>query len=198
MLPSGTAGPEVMGGLGVALAHSAKSPRLQTAVLVSGTDGRWHQTLWRWTLASTTPIGIDRWPCASNGSWWCAAPNLLFSSNYYATGKLKFDVPPRYKPPIGCGLRPGWLRTGRGETAEMPGMYEAKRLRIWQASAVGGWRKARDHHALVFRLATCYQPCLFPARTQRPTRWVRKIIEVSRGGISRTTELGRPTPDRPC
>ncbi|MDH5674654.1 MAG: phosphoribosylformylglycinamidine cyclo-ligase [Myxococcales bacterium] len=123
-LAARTSIPEVLSGVGGFAGLCALPSGLHDPVLVSGTDGVGTKLKVAFAADRHHTVGIDLVAMCVNDVVTTGARPLFFL-DYFATGKLDVEQAGRVVEGIADGCRQAGCALLGGETAEMPGMYQA-------------------------------------------------------------------------
>jgi phosphoribosylformylglycinamidine cyclo-ligase len=122
-LARSTRRPEVLGGLG-GFSGLLSLPRMRDPVLCATTDGVGTKLKVAFQTGRHDTVGIDLVAMCVNDLCTCGAEPLLFL-DYFASGRLDVDTAERVIAGIAAGCREAGCALLGGETAELPGFYQA-------------------------------------------------------------------------
>ncbi len=170
--------PGVLGGLGgFGALFELPVDRYQQPVLVSGTDGVGTKLKLAIELQRHDTIGIDLVAMCVNDILVTGAEPLFFL-DYFATGKLDVEVGAHVITGIAAGCEQAGCALVGGETAEMPGLYEAGDYDL-AGFCVGVVEKARIIDGSAVRVGDALLGIGSSGPHSNGYSLVRKIVTVS-------------------
>lgn len=184
-LASATKRPGVMAGLGgFGALFEIPLDRYKEPVLVSGTDGVGTKLKLAMDLNKHDTIGIDLVAMCVNDLIVQGAEPLFFL-DYYATGKLNVDAATDVIAGIAEGCKQSNAALIGGETAEMPGMYQAEDYDL-AGFCVGIVEKSKIIDGTKVKQGDVLLGLPSSGPHSNGYSLIRKVIEVSGADLSQT------------